>query len=83
MSSTPEGEEAPASSVEGPSSPSVRNEFTVTADDGSKIVIRLNWFDRVMRCLLSKEEFEARLLEKREKALAKHRKSVQTQSPAR
>jgi len=52
-----------------------KNEFEITLEDGSKLVIKLTFWDRIMRKLLSKQEFEARLLEKIEKAKEAHRRA--------
>jgi hypothetical protein len=58
-----------------------KNEFEITLEDGTKLVIKLTFFDRIMRKLLSKEEFEARLLEKIEKAKEAHRRATPHQQP--
>ncbi len=44
-----------------------RNQFEITLEDQSRLV-RLSFWDRIIRKLLSKQEFEARLLEKIEKS---------------
>lgn len=68
---------SPASTTASPpSSPRRRNEVQVTLEDGSKLVIRLTWFDKIMRFLLSTDEFEARMLEKIEKAKLAHQKRL-------
>ena len=54
-----------------------RDRFEITLHDGTKTVYILTWFDKIMRLLLSKEEFEARMLEKREKVIEKHKKRSQ------
>lgn len=43
-----------------------RNQFEITLEDESRLC-KLSFWDRIMRKLLSKQEFEARLLEKIEK----------------
>lgn len=55
-----------------------RNEFDISLEDGSVITIKLTFWDKVMRMLLSKEEFEARMIEKIEKAKETHRRKVQS-----
>lgn len=55
-----------------------RNEFDITLEDGTVLTIKLTFWDKVMRMLLSKEEFEARLLEKIDKAKETHRRKVQS-----
>ena len=75
MSSTSADEQTSA-----PTTPPEPNEFEVTLEDGSKLVIKLNWKDKFMRFLLSKQEFEARLLEKIEKAKAVHQKNLSHQT---
>lgn len=55
-----------------------RNEFDVSLEDGTILTIKLTFWDKVMRMLLSKEEFEARMLEKIEKAKETHRRKVQS-----
>lgn len=56
-----------------------KNEYEVTMEDGSKLKIILTWWDKIMRKLLSRAEFEARLLEKIEKAKEAHRRTSQKQ----
>jgi len=58
-----------------------KNELILTFEDGSTCTIKLNFWDRIMRRLLSKEEFEARMLEKIEKAKKAHRRKVGLPEP--
>ena len=84
---TPSDEGKGVASDSDPGSPShsgekkCKNEFEITLEDGSKLVIKLTFWDRIMRKLLSKQEFEARLLEKIEKAKEAHRKVCGPQQP--
>lgn len=55
-----------------------RNEIDISLEDGTVLTIKLTFWDKVMRMLLSKEEFEARMLEKIEKAKETHRRKVQS-----
>lgn len=49
------------------------NEFTLDVGDGQTITVRLSIMDRIMRVLLSKDEFTARMLEKADKEREKFR----------
>lgn len=71
---------SPAKSASGSNESRVnrRNEIDISLEDGTVLTIKLTFWDKVMRMLLSKEEFEARMLEKIEKAKETHRRKVQS-----
>lgn len=62
-----------------PSSPQSRDQVEVTASDGTILVVRLNWIDRIMRVLLSSYEWNARMVEKKEKVKAAYEKKKRSQ----
>jgi len=58
-----------------------REEIQVNLEDGTPLVYHVSWFDRkIMRYLFSREEYEARLLEKIERFKEKNRRKMQTTS---